>query len=114
MIKKETRLLILNDVVSYYNLTNRSVDSYSCLYNSPNGNHCAAARWMTNPELATEDEMIDYNRNFNLLKPEAQLAGKSFMRKIQYLHDTRENWNVEGLSEKGQIEVDKIKKNCEL
>src|SRR6478736_5075634 len=114
MTQKEAQLMILQDVVGHYNLSNRSTNGFRCVYNSLDGKHCAAARWMTDPSKAIDGAIIypfddSVNRdikekcfhNFNLLKPEAQLAGGEFMQKIQSLHDRAYNWGDTGLSMHG-------------
>lgn len=109
MTKKEAQLLILNDVINYYNLGNRSASQdRGCLYNGPDGKHCAAARWMTDPNEARETQLTRID-HFHLLKPEAQLAGITFMRSIQDLHDYTGNWTESGLSSKGEKHVKHIK-----
>ena len=112
----EARKEILQDVVGYYNLDNRSVDeNEDCVYNGPGGRKCAAARWMDNPELAVEGDGL-YNSirevafNNALLNDTAKLAGDSFMCMIQSLHDYACNWTNKGLSEKGKLEVLTIRK----
>lgn len=109
MTQKEAQLLILNDVINYYNLGNRSArEDGGCLYNGPDGKHCAAARWMTDPSEANETT-LNTSEHFDLLKPEAQLAGIPFMQSIQDLHDYTNNWTETGLSFVGEKYVRYIK-----
>jgi hypothetical protein len=111
MNQKEAQELILKDVISFYNSRNRSVttnahDNNQCMYNGPDGKHCAAARWMTDPSKAIEHRSVKHM--MNLLKPEAQLAGGFFMATIQDLHDCESNWDSKGLSDHGKIMVAEI------
>ncbi|HEY8365050.1 MAG TPA: hypothetical protein VIK84_05710 [Haloplasmataceae bacterium] len=108
MTQTEAQILILNDVISHYNINNRSVsenNSRNCLYNGPDGKHCAAARWMIDPSQAREYGSIIEEENFKLLKPEAKLAGERFMKAIQQLHDEVECWDEKGLTFIGITEV---------
>lgn len=112
--KKKCQKIILKDICSHYTSENRSISYKKCLYNGPNGNTCAAGRWMKRPDLAIEGSSINQYDNFKLLKSIAKKAGKYFMIKIQNLHDVHEYWDNYGLSEKGVIRVQEIKKIFEL
>lgn len=108
MTQKEARVVVLADIANHYNSTNRSAIDSLCMYNGPDGNKCAAARWMNNPELAVEKRGIF--RQLHLLNEIGLIAGAAFMVNIQKLHDNSLNWDEKGLSEHGKIIVSKIER----
>ncbi len=120
---RKTKHQIIDEIAAHYNLGNRSVQPSSdarpgfpplCLYNGPNGTHCAFAYMMINPldaeqlNSATAREILN-EFGESVLKEEFRGHQPDFYVDIQRLHDTSTNWTETGLSDKGKQYVDKLK-----
>lgn len=120
MTLKEKRLAFLNDTVAFYNSNNRSVKHGHCLYHNPDdGNSCAIGMRIEDKRLCAKfDSLTDSGVSeefvFNLLPSDLKLLGQEFLYNIQKLHDCSSNWEDEGLSEYGKVEVIKIISRFEL
>lgn len=63
---------------------------YSCLYNGPEGKHCAFAMFVANPEVLHETERAPYQLEKKpvILKPEvAHITCPKFWGDVQCIHD---------------------------
>lgn len=105
---RKTAHEIIDETASFYNLSNRSVESDGvCLYNGPEGKHCAFARMCTEPlklketnyggKMAVELILEDAN----ILKEEYRGQRPSFYSVLQRLHDSKSFWAESGLSDEG-------------
>jgi len=120
---QQKQLAFLEETVNHYNSNNRcSEDEYgvSCRY-SPitlglegKSEGCAIGRKLT-PELA---RTIDLKYGSGGVKtvvsdlPQELIELEiGFLQDIQGLHDAASNWIETGLSQRGQIEVNKIKES---
>jgi hypothetical protein len=124
-----TKLEILEETVKFYSedVTRRSVvptrKRTSCVYNSPQGKHCAVGRCFL-PELKAEGEKFagnsdttpeDLLRIYSIETMDALLEEKYrghstyFWQELQTLHDTENFWCDKGLTRKGEEKVERIK-----
>jgi hypothetical protein len=119
MTRQEKQLAFLEDTASFYNLGNRSYSPrIGCMYapSSERTPGCAIGRHLS-PELQRKlDKMypdfsvgISAAEAFELLPDGLKDLGRQFLSGVQALHDTDTNWNNEGLSERGEMEVEKIR-----
>jgi hypothetical protein len=116
----KTKTEILEETAAFYNLNNRSVrpdgrpDGF-CMYNNPDGKHCAFARCCQPDKISllkernTVEQLIDsgYITNVDfVLLPEYHGHSVDFWRMVQSLHDREDYWNEFGLSQNGQEQLD--------
>ena len=116
----KSKIEIINETVEFYgaDLGRRSVtsDGRSCMYNSPNGNHCAFARCVSNPSVLMGYEGksifgLSENNVELFLKDEYKGHNIGFWFDIQGLHDYNPNWNLiegKGLSDEGEQKFKKL------
>ena len=110
-----TKLEIIDFVVNHFTTHDRSISANGdCLYNGPNGEHCAFALMCEHPELLTEGQATKYClMDGAVLKPEFSGFKDTFYDDIQLLHDRDYFWislKGEGLSDKGLKHVATLKK----
>lgn len=117
----KTKEEIVRETAAFYSLKNRAVSpGAACLYNGPNGTHCAVGRCLTNK---AKKKVSDYVCSVALLAHFLS-DGKSnclddylleeyrghelaFWTKLQFLHDTAGAWNAKGISKEGKEYVKK-------
>ncbi len=129
---KEEQLALLNDTIAHYseNVNRRcvAIDSngqIQCKYsgttiNNTESDGCAIGRLLT-PELRL---MLDNNCGDTIpsgvdnvwgdLPDEIKAYGQAFLITLQKLHDEPSYWGSEGLTERGQSCVDRIKVDISL
>lgn len=116
---KEKQLDFLNDTISHYNSSNRSLIGSFCSY-LPQTNKslgCAIGRHVPDKELCKEFDKIgsvNQNKVFNRLPSELKELGQIFLREIQILHDNANNWNETGLTPYGKDKEIYIKEKFEI
>ena|SRR5688500_8026129 len=125
---RKTTHEIIDEIAAHYNLGNRSVEmrafedkdglieerEYSCLYNSPDGKHCAFAYMCIDPSKLEEycgvkDLFRDDKVTMDDLKEEYRGHDIGFYSDLQAFHDTRDYWTEEGLNEFGKNKVESLK-----
>ncbi len=109
MTIKERQLKVLNETISFYNSDNIAMGGdKSCMYITPNGKKCAIGRLISD-DLASSLEEVHSNKTlidiFELLPKEIQELDKEFLSDLQMLHDYPSNWDKNGLTFEGKIEV---------
>jgi hypothetical protein len=117
----KTKVEILDEIVEYYTNNPRSLGERGCLYNGPNGEHCAFALMCIDPTKLAEKAAASSNlraRGDVILKEEYRGYEADFYDEIQSIHDAGTNWLVNepgkpggGLSETGQRKV-KLYREC--
>ena len=119
---QKTKVEIIKQTAEFYNNKNRSLnpsydetkkyDPYyqipACLYNGPDGKHCAFAMCCDDPSVLSKYEGIGVrNLSHNLyLKNEYKGHDQDFWSDIQKLHDTDDYWTDDGISEIGKLRVE--------
>lgn len=129
-----TKLEIFREIIGYYIVdpkNRRSLTPHQhtgeliCVYNGPDGKHCAFARVLIDPSKASEGFIASATiREHNtllwefgvygeipkpgLLKPQYDGHKSSFWNRVQLFHDKNENWIETGLSEIGQEKYDSL------
>lgn len=111
---KSKRLEILEDTVKYYSedVTRRAVtDKGNCRYKTIDGKRCAIGR-LSKKDLKEGYSVTNSNNIvFNELEEELQLLGGLFLESLQNLHDSRMNWDKNGITNEGLEYVEMIKKS---
>lgn len=117
---QKKQLAFLNETIAFYNSSNRCVLDNICRYapltaQTPG---CAIGRTLK-PKLKKELDLLSDNGEsfltvFKLLPNRLKILGKDFLGKVQNLHDSKRNWDENGLSEFGQREATYIKSLFEL
>lgn len=120
---------LLAETQAHYNSSNRSQDkALACCYSGPQDRRCAIGRIMTEDGL---EKVIRARMNANNLAavmnafgPDivqeewrplfATKEGIEFAIQVQKLHDTNENWDENGLTERGQMHSAAIKERFSL
>lgn len=128
---KERQLEILEDTVKYYSedVSRRCVDDGECRYSPESLNiqdiseGCAVGRLLPRDlcnKLDDLDPSLSAGSFFNTEKypnlgiPQDILdLGKRFLVDLQSLHDTDSNWDINGLSERGNRFVNSIQQGVE-
>ena len=121
-----TRKQIIDDTAAAYTSRNRAVTSNgACLYKTPSGCMCAIGRYCIDPSedwkggwgnVSTQDPIqwtltpISVKHYDELLRSEVRGHPSEFWRDLQSLHDVREYWNADGLSDSGKQRVDYLHK----
>lgn len=117
-MKKITKKLIkrrqelLNDTINHYNSNNRSSSiSGQCYYYpvSDKSEGCAIGRLIKDKELCKDFGCRNLSDVFEQIPNELQELGKEFLMELQNLHDLKENWNENGLSENGKEQAEFIR-----
>lgn len=105
-------------VKTYSPLGARSLekDGRSCVYNGPNGKHCAFAMMCSNPEGLEEGVVASsllHSLGFGILKPEFRGFPVDFYTQCQRLHDFGTYWDpiLGGLTDGGRREVEVMKRD---
>jgi len=109
-----TKLEIISFIVTHFTTHNRSIDPIeACLYNGPNGEHCAFALMCEQPKLLPEGITVTQCLHHGaILKPEFAGFKDTFYNDIQLLHDFKSyliSEKGEGLSDKGLVFVAELK-----
>lgn len=116
---KARRRAFLNKTIKYYNSTNRGIDTRTnhCTYR----NGCAIGRFLKEDHCIELDRLrwgiseVLADKDYNKMIPvKIKNLGSKFLREIQILHDTNQNWNETGLTEYGEINVEEIMDNFKL
>lgn len=119
MSLKARQRAFLNKTVKYYNSTNRGIDPRTkyCTYR----NGCAIGRFLKEDDCIKLDVLrwsisdILYDKELNKMIPvKIKNLGSRFLRDIQVLHDVKQNWNEQGLTEYGEESVNQIMNSFEL
>lgn len=116
-----TKQQILEETYNYYTADpngRRSIDpiTKNCLYNGPNGKHCAFARCCDEEKLKDIPEYdgstyVGADMFMDRLKPEyIHITDGEFWREIQCLHDYAQYWDKENntVSDYGRAEYQKL------
>ena len=120
---KLTRKQIIDDTAAAYTSRNRAVGSNGgCFYKLRNC-MCAVGRYCVDPsedwagswgnvqfDDGSELRKLSVEHYDELLRPEVRGQPNQFWLDLQSLHDTRENWNADGLSYTGKMVVDSLHK----
>jgi hypothetical protein len=114
-----SKLEIIDDTVAYYSIPGRrslnpeakeNHSAVSCLYNGPNGVHCAFARVVENPQELEEGQCASHVLKDAILKQEYQGHDGYFWDDVQALHDGEGYWSDEGpLTQRGQQKANQLK-----
>jgi hypothetical protein len=129
-IMQKTKAEILKETIEFYGadpINRRSVvrneagTILGCLYNGPNGTHCAVGRCLkpeilqkigfdtttsSNNKSIVNDLISNYGED--IFKKEYSGHEIYFWYYIQSLHDSDINWNTKGLTETGKTKVQGI------
>ncbi len=115
-----TKIEIIEETANFYNLGNRSVDETKseCRYKSNTifgEKQCAFQRCVETDlspyEGKSASKIFSYlNQGRLVFKKGYEGHGQEFWMLIQNLHDHHFNWTIDGLSEKGKIKVEELKK----
>lgn len=98
----------LNDTINHFNSNNRGIDQYTKQCSYKNG--CAIGRHLSKKLVKTiKNYVVDDNEVYNKLPRKLKELTKEFLMDVQNLHDTEENWNEKGLSQRGKDKVNVIK-----
>lgn len=119
----KTKIEIIDETVEVYSVPgSRSINMAEdpelsegrCLYNGPDGKHCAFARVVENPEILEERQ--NCRRLIKELGVEIKFKegyeghGRDFWWAIQHLHDNDNHWAKDGgLTGKGRAYVEELK-----
>lgn len=123
-MEKLTKLEIINETISFYtgDTKRRSLnDKGYCVYNGPNGAHCAVGRCLL-PEykemgesLPMNEEAIrdlfearDCNSIDDMLEEKYRGHDLSFWNQLQLLHDGEEYWDASGFTTEGEKKANMI------
>lgn len=119
----KTKIDIIRETASFYNLNNRGVNTLGgCSYLTDSGTMCAVGRCMTNPTptmfssvKSLRDRVPGRGEAAELdleafLKPEYRGHDLDFWMDVQNLHDHAHNWDEEGLTEFGVAKVNQLLK----
>lgn len=124
----KTKEEIVRETASFYNFKNRSTtENGTCIYNGPNGTHCAVGRCLTDsakekigPYIHGVPNHLGHNHNKimctvggleyalkvdnldDALLEEYRGHDVGFWSKLQNLHDNSFFWDEEGISEAGK------------
>lgn len=118
MKTKEDKLKLLEETATFYTSENRCLVGGLCKYwteDKPNG--CAIGRLISDKKLCKElNPLGTVGRDcvFDILPDELKDYGQNFLRELQMLHDTGDNWNETGLSERGKSVREEIKEQIAL
>ena len=116
---------IVDETVAFYSEDprRRSLDGSRlnlCLYNGPNGNHCAVGRCMYS-KLKNKGQDLRFNDEsaiaffekrggeHKVLKAKYRGHEDRFWGYLQALHDDDDNWGPNGITSKGLEEAEYIK-----
>lgn len=129
---RERKLQILDETVKYYSedLSRRALDeNFMCMYKTPEGKMCAVGRCMRDDapfkDLNTQGELLSLEiirdvefkkqdkKLDTLLKDKYKGVNIEFWMTLQSLHDQSLNWESGGLSEMGEVELNRIKSDIE-
>lgn len=119
---KERQIAFLDDTAKHYNIFNRNDIHGECRYLPINDSSegCAIGRYLDKCLAKRMDERefgspgVSNMTLFNKLPTWMKEMGNSFLCNIQILHDDFTFWNEQGLSNKGSLNVDRIKSNIEV
>lgn len=112
-----TKLDIIEETVNYYSIdiSRRSINNKGvCMYNSPNGNHCAIGRCLLKKykeqgtelkcnTLCVKSLFLHYNKSTidEILEEKYRGHDISFWEDLQDLHDNDQYWCPTGLTKEG-------------
>ena len=115
---------ILNDTAAFYNSNNRAISREgTCVYKTQDNKCCAIGRYFTDThfnafissEMTIGVDLLMERFELRGVKMPEELIGipKKFLRSLQMLHDSSEEWDERGLTVKGHLEkqrlIDQIK-----
>lgn len=123
-MEKLTKLEIINETISFYtgDTKRRSLnDKGYCVYNGPNGTHCAVGRCLL-PKYKEMGDLLPMNddsitelfkeHNFDsiddMLEEKYRGHHYSFWAQLQALHDGKEYWDASGFTTEGEKQADMI------
>jgi hypothetical protein len=122
--QKQEMLRILEDTISFYgeDPKRRSIESIFetgstiCKYNASNGRHCAIARLIPELDRNLLPEACSASDQKILVVLEKYYPNipNEFFCKLQNIHDNDLNWDENGLSFRGQDNVESIINRFEL
>lgn len=108
---KQKQLAFLKEMISFYNDNNRGLDACgNCSYLGG----CAIGRHIADKELCGKLDGLAANTVssvFEEIPDNLKELGKTFLTRIQRLHDTEINWCESGLTLIGNDNVLKIKRD---
>lgn len=115
---QQKQLAFLEETVAFYNLNNRCVSlSGMCRYHIDGKDGCAIGRKIKDKDICHNldsfegDTGVDEVEIFEQLPPELKELGQNFLYRIQVLHDTKDNWRSDGISDSGLERVKSIKRS---
>lgn len=112
---QKKQLKVLNETIEAYNVNTRCTNEEGdCKYYVEGKQGCAIGRLIEDVELKKKLDsggftMVDNDCVFIQLPKEIQELGQDFLTRLQCLHDNKENWGEQGLSENGEDTVEYIK-----
>lgn len=115
--EKNLKLKLLNETAIYYQENPRAASTNGCKYIMEDGRKCAAGRLFSEQAIkeisdthingTNLPQTISYfsDKDIPLFKEEYQwlIGESSFLKKLQYFHDSLENWQDGELSERGVL-----------
>lgn len=109
-MERLTKKEIIEETAEEYNSKNRataylmSAELAVCKYITENGKMCAVGRCMKNPVDRSAQIDVVYRRfgGDDLFKDEYKGHSVQFWTDLQNFHDTKKNWNKNGLSKRGE------------
>jgi hypothetical protein len=119
-----TAIEIIDETIEFYSKNQRAIVGYgACVYNGPDGTHCAFGRCML-PNLQSLGDKLQGNgatlkslllRNEvklldDLLQPQYRGHSFSFWTNLQVIHDSSDYWCEKGLTTNGVFMVDRLRK----
>lgn len=108
---KQKRKEFLDDTVKYYSEdTSRRSVLDKCMYRTGDGRKCAIGRYIPDDKYTTliEGKNVISKLVYNLIPQNISMLGIDFLLSIQSLHDESDNWDKNGLTEKGKEYVNFI------
>ena len=114
-------LEVLEETKNFYSkdpsrrATQQTVFGMACTYQTSNGNRCGVSRYLKEGFLEAHPEVIEDNPGaFDLIadygSPMKLLnEHPKFWNMLQLFHDDRDNWDGEGLTERGEVKYRLIK-----
>jgi hypothetical protein len=96
----------------------RAIDNLRCSYLMPDGRRCAVGRCVLDskaeklkrswPYVRMADMQVPDKERDLLLKPEYRGLPMEMWSRLQYWHDSLMNWDSNGLTERGVIEMEEL------
>lgn len=117
---QQRQLAFLEDTAKHFNSTNLCTTGSTCKYYWEGFDGCAIGRHIKDKDLCRQLDLarggsgVSNFEVFILLPEELKELGQGFLSKVQSLHDCRENWDGNGLTQSGREAADEIKREFSL